>query len=107
MITCAITGSNGVLGKKLKRTLPYKFYEFKKDIRNKKDVEEWVLKKNSEYSDPLMMGGVLMKATIELYLSQLSDENINHLLDVVAESIQHIRRQSDFSDLNKEKRVLH
>jgi len=71
------------------------------------ECTEWLLKKHSEYSDPLMMGGVLMKATIELYLSQLSDEDINHLLDVVAESIPHIRRQSDFSDLNKEKRVLH
>ena len=46
MITCAITGSNGVLGKKLKKELPYKFYEFKKDIRDKKNVEEWVLKKD-------------------------------------------------------------
>ena len=46
MITCAITGSSGVLGKKLKKNLPYKFYEFKKDIRNLKSVEEWVLKKD-------------------------------------------------------------
>jgi len=44
MITCGITGSNGVLGKKLKKILPYKFYEFKKDIRKKKNVDEWVLK---------------------------------------------------------------
>ena len=46
MITCAITGSNGVLGKKLKKELPYNFYEFKKDIRDKKSVEDWVLKKD-------------------------------------------------------------
>ena len=46
MITCAITGSNGVLGRKLKKELPYKFYEFKKDIRNIKSVEAWVLKKD-------------------------------------------------------------
>jgi dTDP-4-dehydrorhamnose reductase len=46
MITCAITGSNGVLGKKLIKKLPYKFYEFKKDIRDLKSVEEWVLKKD-------------------------------------------------------------
>ena len=32
MITCAITGSSGVLGQKIKKYLPYKFYEFKKDI---------------------------------------------------------------------------
>jgi len=46
MITCAITGSSGVLGKKLKKQLPYNFYEFKKDIRNKKSVETWILKKD-------------------------------------------------------------
>ena len=46
MITCAITGSNGVLGKRLKKILPYKFYEFKKDIRNINNVEEWVSKKD-------------------------------------------------------------
>ena len=46
MIICAITGSNGVLGRKLKKILPYKFYEFKGDITNKKKVEDWALKKN-------------------------------------------------------------
>jgi len=46
MITCAITGSSGVLGKKIKKELPYKFYEFSKDIRDIKSVEKWVLKKD-------------------------------------------------------------
>ena len=46
MITCAITGSTGVLGKKIKKLLPFKFYEFKNDLRNKKKVEKWVLAKN-------------------------------------------------------------
>ncbi len=42
MINCAITGSTGVLGKRIKKLLPYKFYEFKEDLRNKKKVERWV-----------------------------------------------------------------
>lgn len=46
MITCAITGSSGVLGQKIKKYLPYKFYEFKKDITNIKHVEKWINKKN-------------------------------------------------------------
>jgi len=46
MITCAITGSRGVLGRKIMKNLPYKFYEFKKDIKNEQDVKKWVLKKN-------------------------------------------------------------
>ena len=45
MITCAITGSRGVLGRKIMKNLPYKFYEFKKDIKNEKDVKKWVFKK--------------------------------------------------------------
>ena len=36
MLTCAITGSRGVLGSKLKKKLPLKFYEFRGDITNKK-----------------------------------------------------------------------
>ena len=43
---CAITGSNGVLGKKLTKLIPIEFYRFKGDIRNKKKVEEWILKKD-------------------------------------------------------------
>ena len=46
MIVCAITGSTGVLGRKIKKILPFKFYEFKNNISNKKEVDEWVLKKN-------------------------------------------------------------
>ena len=46
MITCAITGSTGVLGKRIKKLLPYKFYEFKEDLTNKKKVEKWVFGKD-------------------------------------------------------------
>ena len=46
MINCGITGSTGVLGKKIRKILPYKFYCFKKDITNYYDVKEWIDKKN-------------------------------------------------------------
>ena len=46
MTTCAITGSSGVLGKAIKKYLPYKFYEFKKDITNIKDIEKWTTQKD-------------------------------------------------------------
>lgn len=42
MIRCGITGSSGVLGKKIKKILPYKFIEFKKDITNSNEVKKWV-----------------------------------------------------------------
>ncbi len=46
MNVCAITGSDGVLGKRIRKTLPFKFYNFKKNITNKKEVEKWVNAKN-------------------------------------------------------------
>ena len=46
MITCAITGSKGVLGLKFKKKIPIKFYEFRGDIRDKNQVDKWIQKKN-------------------------------------------------------------
>ena len=45
MIHCGITGSNGVLGKKIRKVLPYKFHCFKKDITNYYDVKKWINQK--------------------------------------------------------------
>ena len=42
MIKCGITGARGVLGKKIRKNLPYKFYIFNKDITNKKEVKKWI-----------------------------------------------------------------
>ena len=46
MKVCAITGSTGVLGKKILKQLPFKFYKFKGNIANYKDVNKWIQKKN-------------------------------------------------------------
>ena len=51
------------------------------------EVAEWLIEKYGEYQDPMMMGGVLMRGTMELYLSRLSRDDMHHLLDVVSESI--------------------
>jgi len=58
------------------------------------EFELWLISKNQEYKDPLMMGAVLMKGSVELYLSRLSDEDMHNLLDVVAESVAEIRKQN-------------
>ena len=42
MIKCGITGGSGVLGRRIRENLPYKFYLFKKDITNKNEVKKWV-----------------------------------------------------------------
>lgn len=46
MIKCGITGSNGVLGRRITQNLPYKFYKFKKDITKKKELKDWIDKNN-------------------------------------------------------------
>ena len=38
MKICAITGSSGILGQKIKKKLPFKFHEFKGDISKWKDT---------------------------------------------------------------------
>ena len=57
------------------------------------EVAQWLIEKYGEYQDPMMMGGVLMRATMELYLSRLSQDDMHHLLDVVSESIPIIAEQ--------------
>jgi len=42
MNVCAITGSDGVLGKKIRKNLPFKYYCFKKNISNLNEVTKWV-----------------------------------------------------------------
>ena len=42
MLKCAISGSKGVLGKKIIKTLPYKFYPFKGKIENFNKVNKWI-----------------------------------------------------------------
>ena len=44
MINCGITGSSGVLGKKLIKINNFKFLKFKGDISNKNDVDQWIKK---------------------------------------------------------------
>ncbi len=48
MYSCAITGSTGVLGRKIKKNLPFKFICFKKDITKPKQVDEWIRLNNFE-----------------------------------------------------------
>lgn len=46
MKICAITGSSGILGQKIKKKLPFKFHEFKGDISKWKDVKKWIHEKD-------------------------------------------------------------
>lgn len=77
--------------------------------RFSEECSSWLMNKHNEYQDPIMMGGVMMRATMELYLSRLTDEDIHRLLDVVVETIPQIRRQQTNrnSFLHKGNKVIH
>ena len=81
MITCAITGSNGVLGKRLKKKLPYKFYEFKKDIRDVKSVEDWVLKK--DFDIVIHLAALVAVNEVNKSYKKAYDINVNGTLNLI------------------------
>tara|TARA_R100001369_G_scaffold3291_1_gene10415 strand:+ start:3804 stop:4067 length:264 start_codon:yes stop_codon:yes gene_type:complete len=72
------------------------------------ECADFLTSKHKEYQDPIMMGGVMMKATLQMYLSCLSDEDMETLLQVVSESIPQVRKQIDNQQFSQtEKRILH
>ena len=83
--------------------------EYENFDRFANEVAQWLIEKYGEYQDPMMMGGVLMRATMELYLSRLSEDDVHRLLDVVSESIPIIREQqmSRGQHLHSGNKILH
>ena len=83
--------------------------ELKDMDRFANEVAEWLIEKYGEYQDPMMMGGVLMRATMELYLSRLNEDDMHRLLAVVSESIPIIREQqmSRGQHLHSGNKILH
>ena len=74
MEVCAITGSSGVLGKKIKKLLPFKFYEFKGDITNYNDVFNWIKKNFS-----LLIHLAAKVSTQEVERNYKQSLKVNHL----------------------------
>ena len=83
--------------------------EYENFDRFANEVAQWLIEKYGEYQDPMMMGGVLMRATMELYLSRLSEDDVHRLLDVVSESIPIIREQqlARGQHLHQGNKILH
>ena len=83
--------------------------ELKDMDRFANEVAQWLIEKYGEYQDPMMMGGVLMRATMELYLSRLNEDDMHRLLDVVSESIPIIREQQSNrgQHLDSRNKILH
>ena len=75
MLKCAITGANGVLGRKLRKILPYKFYSFKGRVENFKKVRNWI---NSEKFDLLIhLAAVVPTIKVNKNLKKANLINVN------------------------------
>lgn len=75
MIKCGITGATGVLGRKIRNTLSYKFIKFRKDITKKKEVENW-LKKN-QFDLIIHLAAIVPTATVKKNYTKA--KNVNFL----------------------------
>jgi len=42
MLKCGITGANGVLGRRIRKELPYQFNIYKNKIENYKEIQKWI-----------------------------------------------------------------
>jgi len=56
-----------------------------------RELAKLCFKNDLDNEKAMMMGAMLMKTAMELYVRMLKDEDINNLLDVVAESLPNIR----------------
>ena len=69
------------------------------------ELAEWLVPQLNKYQDPLLIGAAMVRMAMGLYTSSLKDEEIEHLLDVVAESLPEIRKAS--KRVSEMKRTIH
>ena len=81
MIKCGITGSKGVLGKVIRKSLPYKFYEFNKDITNKEEIEEWV--NNNNFDILIHLAAKVATNQVNADYKKSFDVNVNGTLNLI------------------------
>lgn len=78
----------------------------KKKVERKNEMEEIAAFKikltefllpHLKKSDPMMVAGVLMKSTMEIYTTHLSEKDMYKLLNVVIESVPIIKESVDMN----------
>ena len=81
MIKCGITGSSGVLGKRIINNLPYKFYKFKKDITKKNEVQNWIEKNNFDIL--IHLAAQVPTRQVDRYFKKAFNINVNGSLNLI------------------------
>ena len=81
MIKCGITGASGVLGRRIRKNLPYKFYIFKKDITKKKEVEKWVNK--NDFDIFIHLAAKVPVNMVNKNYKQAYNTNVNGTLNLI------------------------
>ena len=82
MIKCGITGSSGVLGKAIKKNLPYNFFEFKKDITDKIAVQRWIHKNNFDIL--IHLAAKVTTKEVDRNYKKSFDVNVNGTLNILS-----------------------
>ena len=81
MLKCGITGANGVLGKRLRELLPYKFFSFKKNIENFYQVSKWV---NSQKFDLILhLAAVVPTNKVKNNFEKAKSINVNGTKNII------------------------
>lgn len=81
MLKCAITGANGVLGRRLRENLPYKFYPFKNRIENYNKISKWI---NSQKFDLVLhLAALVPTNTVKKNLKRAKSVNINGTKNII------------------------
>jgi len=81
MIKCGITGSSGVLGRRILKILPYKFYKFKKDITKKNEVKKWVA--NNDFDIFIHLAAKVPARRVSKDYKKSYNVNVNGTLNLI------------------------
>jgi nucleoside-diphosphate-sugar epimerase len=81
MIKCGITGSRGVLGRRILKILPYKFYKFKKDITKKNEVKKWVA--NNDFDIFIHLAAKVPARRVSKDYEKAYNVNVNGTLNLI------------------------
>ncbi len=81
MLKCGITGANGVLGRRIRKELPYQFYVYKDKIENYKKVQKWI---NSKKLDAVLhLAAIVPTDKVKKNLKKAKSVNIDGTKNII------------------------
>ena len=71
------------------------------------ELAQFLIPVMNKYQDPMIIAACMLRMSMGLYTSILSDDEINNLLDVVAESLPEIRSKAAEVSEDWSERTIH